>query len=236
MPFLNETQTELVLRKLAPLGRVPKYDGKSLTLSETPARRFILDQTIARQRPRSRALIEKSAYDPSYIGIGFTEAIATLIQDDYSAYKSLFELILTIDRAACKNGMSCEQAAVLLSHESFGPELFPHIHARSTFNGPTVSCFINLTGDEPSVISLYKRLDESSRAFQRGYTDHRLMAIEARHEPEVIVQLFSNTKIVFDAAHTPHKYSYGKDLWLTVVYDQTDEDMPPALSIQPLLT
>jgi hypothetical protein len=222
MLSLNHEEKLLLIEQLAPLGQVPRWDGK-LTISETPARRFINDQTAVRQQPRSAALTEPQAYDPAYLGIGVFEALSTaLIQRNYKLYVRLFNLVHDLDEHAAETIHTCEQAAVLLSHRSFGDELFPHIHARSAANRPTLSIFCNLTGTGTSTLTLYEPLKEGERAYRTGYTNHLVLAAASRKMKSTELVITGGQCVMFDAQHTPHRYSYGDDLWLTLVYDQAD--------------
>lgn len=220
MPFLSNHEAELVLQKIAPLGRVPRYDytGASISLSETTARRFILDASVV-LRPRSNALTNPKAYDTSYLGFGFREAASTIIQDDYKLYERLFRFVGDTAKAASARFKNCEQAALLLGHSSFGQELFPHIHSRSSLNLPTLSVFFNLTSEAESILTLYSAVQESSRAFERGYIDQRVVAIAAKNSTPTKIPIKSGTCVLFDASHTPHRYTYTDDLWLVFVFD-----------------
>jgi hypothetical protein len=224
MLSLDEAQRALILKKLAPLGRVPRYDAEAqtVTLSETSARRFIIDGTACTQRPRSIALQDPKAYDPSYLGFGIHEALSVLIQDDYALYATLFDTVRQIDSTASTMFGSCEQAALILSHNSFGEELFPHVHARSMMDTQTLSLFVNLTGTDSATLTLFDPVTEDSRVFKNGYTDHRVVAVHARKADQREIKIEHGSFILFDAAKTPHKFSYSDDIWLTFVYDHVN--------------
>lgn len=224
MQFLNEQDKSLVLEHLAPLGRVPSWRDDKLQFAETSARRFINDQSKAEQRPRNARLSESDAYDPAYLGLGIYESLAcALIQRDYHLYERLFYLLKELDAEASGTFKTCEQAAVLLSHRSFGEQLFTHIHAGSRRNLPTLSVFVNLTGTESSVLTVYPQLSEDSKAYRVGYTNHKILLATTRSQQTSEIEITDRTNIVFNASTVPHRYSYGNDLWLTLVYDQIDQ-------------
>lgn len=221
MLSLNEIEKQQLIEFIAPLGCVPRYDAamNSLLFSCTPARRFILDGTRVLQRARTSALVNAQAYNPKYIGIGIREALGTIIQTNYDLYLKLYQYIAALDAQVAQDLQSCEQAALILSHSSFGKELFTHIHARSEPSRPTLSVFINLSGADTSTLTLYTPVHESSRGYQEGYTDQRVLAIHARNVQHEEITIHSGDCILFNASRVPHKYKYSNDLWLTLVYD-----------------
>ena len=221
MPFLSDIEKQLVLEHLAPLGCVPAWRDGQLTMSKTSARRFINDQTSVLQRPRNSRLNIPAAYDPGYLGIGIYEALAaSLIQVSYGLYVKFFQFLKSKDFDAAEQISSCEQAAIILSHRSFGEELFTHIHAGAEPNRPTISQFYNLTGTGTSELILYPELDESSKAYRTGYTNHRVLAAVTRSQPTHSIPIFNGATVTFSAATTPHRFPYTDDVWLTLVYDQ----------------
>lgn len=210
----------MVLQAVAPLGRVPRFDGTELHLSDTTARRFILDISRIAKRPKTELLANSRAFDDSYVGIAFSNALNRLIQRDFQVYTKLFGLVEELDALASCWVSSCEQAAVILSHRSFGDRLFPHIHFRSEADLPTLSVFYNLTSAQPSTLRLLDPVFQGDRAFESGYTDHRALLVHERRSTPVEVTVQHDSALLFDASHQPHSYSYSDDLWLTLVYDQ----------------
>ena len=228
---ISDKQKELLLRKLCPLGRVPKYDGANGTLEfvETTTRRFIHDGCSVYRMSRSEALANKNAYDPSYLGFGINEALSVLIQDDLDLYRAMFDLCAKIDDIVRVMVMSCEQAAVLFNHNSFGDRLFPHIHARSSVrNGHTLSIFYNLTqtSEVAPVLTFSEPVFPGHRCYESGYTKHQLLAVHERRSEKSEIHIRHGDAVIFDAANVPHSFTFTDDIWLTFVYDHAHFTLP----------
>lgn len=218
---LTSANIQLLLDKFAPLGRVPNVVDGVLSFSETTARKFILDSSFVKRLPRNSSLVQRRLYDTKFICFGAKEALSAIIQDDWELYSDLFKWIDEVDELASAYIESCEQAAIVISHSSFGDQLFPHIHQNGPL--PTVSVFFNLTSSASSTLNLYPALQPTDKAAGRGYTDHRVLALALRDKSPTALNIPGDKPhmLVFDAPRTPHSYSYTDDLWFTFVYDQS---------------
>lgn len=227
MVFLQD-EIKLLIDRVAPLGRVPRYDleRQTLELVDTSVRRFMNDISRFRRQPRNRLHSLPGAYDPLNLGIGINEALTLLIQDHPELYEQLFEEILLWDHTATglAKTSAAEQAIVLFCHRSFGEGVFPHLHARRLGDAPsTLSIFLNLSrgsqGDDPPVLTLYDKLERTDRFYLTGYTDHKKVAVAARRGQPTEVKIHHGDAVMFAADRIPHTFSYTDDLWMVLVYD-----------------
>jgi hypothetical protein len=221
---LTKQEQHILLEKFFPLGRVPRYDfsKQSIQLSDTSARRFILEAGEVKRSSRAEVLTNPDKYNPEYIGFGFFESLAVIIQDDYQLYKKLFDFFTKIETVANSLISECSQAAVVCSHTSFGDRLFPHIHQDSGMGYKTLSIFVKLTDitNESPVLKFFDTLDVESKCFKKGYTDHKLLLVHERKSTDIDNIVISNNMcVLFDAYKIPHSLAYADDIWATVVYD-----------------
>jgi hypothetical protein len=219
--MFTQNQLDLILNKLCPLGKVPKYADGAITLSDTTVRRFIHDGYYVRRLPRGECLVDKGAYNPEYLGFGVNEAISCILQDDYALYLKLYDDFKYFDFLASTYIESTEQSAVLFNHKSFGQRVFPHIHQRNETNKPTVSLFYNLTktSKEKPILTLMEPVFPGDKEFERGYSNHKLLLVHERNSAKQDIEIDNGIAVVFDAQNIPHSMTFTDDIWLVFVYD-----------------
>lgn len=227
---LSDRELKILLNILVPLGRVPKYDKDSQTikLTDTTTRRFIFDSNNIKRLGKSIELVNHNKFDPNYLGFGFFETLSVLIQDDYKLYRKLFDFFNNIDLQLSNISPTCSQCILLFSHSSFGDKLFPHIHQDNVTKKPTMSYFTRLThkDDTKPILILNDTLDEDSKIFANGYTNHALLLLHARKSSNIeIVSINNNDIVVFDGYKIPHSLTYSDDLWVTIIYDHVSPDL-----------
>lgn len=227
---LSDRELKILFDVLFPLGKVPRYnkDLQSISLTDTTTRRFIFDSNYIKRLGKSIELADRNKFDPNYLGFGFFETISVLIQEDYELYRKLFDFFDNLDRQLSNISPTCSQCILLFSHSSFGDRLFPHIHQDNVSKKPTMSYFTRLTHNDnvtPSLI-LNDTLDESSKTFAKGYTDHALLLLQDRKSTNTeIVPINNHDIVVFDGFKIPHSLTYTDDLWATIVYDHVSPDL-----------
>jgi hypothetical protein len=221
---LTKQEQEVLFEYFFPLGQIPWYnrDQNSIQLSETSVRRFIFDSNHTSRVGKSIELSNSKKFNPCYLGFGFFETLSTIIDKDYNLYKKLFTFFNNVDEKVSNMIGSCSQSVITFSHTSFGERLFPHIHQDHNPQSPTLSVFFKLTNNDnvgPSLI-LYDPLDDNSKMFEQGYTNHKLLLLHERKSAEAVhVPINTNDAILFDAYKTPHSFTYTEDIWATIVYD-----------------
>lgn len=221
---LTEQQQEVLFKYFFPLGQIPWYnrDQNSIQLSETSVRRFIFDSNHTSRIGKSIELSDPKKFNPCYLGFGFFETLSTIIDKDYDLYKTLFTFFNGVDEKVSKIINSCSQSVITFSHNSFGERLFPHIHQDNNPQSPTLSVFFKLTNNSsetPNLI-LYDSLDDNSKMFEQGYTNHKLLLLHERKSLGTeYVPINNNDAVLFDAYNTPHSFTYTEDIWVTIVYD-----------------
>lgn len=208
------------------LGQVPYYDEKlkTISFSETSGRRFLLDFSAIKKRGKDKTLIARNKFNPNYLAFGLLDSLSIIIQKDYNLYKKLYDFFIEADLIASSYIKSCSQSMAIISHNSFGERLFPHIHQDDSRQLPTVSFFLKLTNNTeelPSLI-LYEKLKKDSKFLNYGYTDHKLLLLHERNSSQENVIINNNDMIVFYAHEIPHSFTYTDDIWITLVYDQAE--------------
>jgi hypothetical protein len=221
---LTDSEQQILFEYFFPLGKIPFYDRtqNSIQLSDTAARRFIFDSNHTSRIGKSIELSDQKKFNPCYLGFGFFETLSTIIDKNYNLYKKLFTFFNNVDERVSKIIGSCSQSVITFSHTSFGERLFPHIHQDHSPQSPTMSVFFKLTNNSADVPSLifYDTLDNDSKLFEQGYTNHKLLLLHERKSAEAVhVPINTNDAILFDAYKTPHSFTYTKDIWATIVYD-----------------
>lgn len=218
---MTPNQVELIIKKLAVLGQVPKLDGDRITFSNSAVRRFINDANEVERCKRNRKLGASQKYNPAYFGIGFKEAASTLLQDDFDLYEFLFDICDEMDLLASKYVQSAEQAIVLICHSSFGTELETHIHQSCDSSKKTVTLFKRLTSHSKNpIMRMFEPVLEGSKIFERGYTSRKLMTLHARNTFATRTEFeIGESILMFDAQFIPHSMSFTDDIWLAFVYD-----------------
>jgi len=222
--LLSNTEAKLLHDKVFPLGRVPKYNvvNGSIDLVETTTRRFIHDGWHVKRTPKSKVLIDANKLDVNYLGFGITEAITVILQDDYDLYLKLFNFFEKIEKYVSTIISECSQSIIVISHNSFGERLFPHIHQDSGLNLPSLSLFFKLTNNTNNspTLCLYDEVGPDTKFFKKGYTDHKLLLLyEHKNQYPEKISISNNVAVLFNAYNTPHTFSYTDDIWLTVIYD-----------------
>lgn len=221
---LTEDELSLLLSDFMPLGRVPKYDinSNSISLTDTTTRRFIFDGTHTKKFIKSNKLSIQGKFDPYYLGFGLLETLSIIIQKDYVLYQKLYNFFDNVDKMVSTLSPSCSQSIVIFSHNSFGERLFPHIHQDNDNNKPTLSVFFNMTGNDSKLpkLVLTDDLDTDSKFFKKGYTNHLLLLSHERKSTNTTeIEINNGDMILFDAYKIPHSFTYTNDLWVTIVYD-----------------
>jgi hypothetical protein len=226
--ILSDEELTLLNEKFLPLGQIPKFDpvAKSISLTNTTARRFLFDGNYVNRTKKSDRLSNLKKFDPTYLGFGFFETLSIIMQDNYDLYQKLFEFFDKIDLYASTIFPSCSNAVITFSNKSFGDRLFPHIHQEGT-KLPTMSLFFNLTNlDVAPFLTFFDTLEEDNKIYDRGYTDHKLLLVHERKSKNVEhIPINNNMCILFDAYKIPHAFSYTNDLWATVVYDHVNSNI-----------
>lgn len=228
---LSDSELALLKEKFLPLGQMPKFDPvtKTVSLTDTTTRRFIFDGNHVKKFKKSNSLAHAGKFEPTYLGFGFFETLSVILQDDYALYQKLFDFFDKVDQFASTISPNSSNAVIVLSHNSFGERLFPHIH-QDGVKLPTMSLFFNLTGiDSNPTLTFFDTLEESDKVFSKGYTDHKLLLVHERktkHPENILIN--NNMCVLFDAYKIPHTFSYTNDLWATVVYDHVD----PVISLE----
>lgn len=234
--IITPEQKTLLLEKVCPLGRVPCNVGGRIEFTETTARRFINDGYQVGRRPKNPMLVDPTAYNPRYLGFGIREALSIIIQDDYGLYTGMIHLLDEMEAIALERISSSENAIMLFAHKSFGERLFPHIHTRSNDPSDTLSMFCNLTqtSEEKPQLIMFKEVGQGDRAYERGYTDHKVMMAHERRGVSEIVEIHHEAFVEFPAYKIPHVMTYTDDLWVVLVYDHTRKKTKCRPSLLPL--
>jgi hypothetical protein len=115
----------------------------------------------------------------------------------------------------------CDNAAVLIGHQSLGDEITLHTHRLNDLKKFTFTIAVRITfDDKPLLYKFYDPLDDQDPDLEKYYSSSALL--EAKLEHSVPKTFSSNARasiLVFNGSYTPHRVNYNKDLYLFFVYD-----------------
>ena len=218
---ISREHEKLLMDHVMPWGRILEVGADNINAVWSPTRRFLFDSSQARRSLKSRKLVDPRRFDPRYTGLGINEALGNLIQVNYGLYALMFEKLRELDDSVRPYFAECSQAAVLFCHTAFGERLFPHVHAAADTPLPSLSVFTNLTRRDSKnpILRVQKELPDDSTLLASGYTDHRRLLANERRVPQEAVEVKDGDRLLFNASHIPHSFTYTDDLWMVIVYD-----------------
>jgi hypothetical protein len=223
-PLINWTLIEYYkqwfIQHIIPLGAIQTYtgNGKFKPTSVTGCR-FLHSRSSNIQRlPPSKKAMEHYI---DFIAYHFDHVIEHAIITNPYIYYKFDKLCKDIERTAEKYISSCENAAVLIGHQSLGEKITLHTHRLSDTKKFTVTFAIRLTFDDaPMVYKFYKPIPDSDPRLGKYYvTTSYLNTYVKNLVPEEIVPASRASMFVFNAGHTPHEATYTNDVYAFFVYD-----------------
>ena len=208
------------IQNIVPLGAIQTYKGNGkFSPTEVTGCRFLHGRSsnIKRLPPSKKAM----EHYIDFIAYHFDHVIEHAIITNPYIYYKFDKLCKDVEHMAEKYIASCENAAVLIGHQSLGEKITVHTHRLSNTKKFTVTFAVRLTFDDvPMVYKFYKPIPDSDPRLGKYYvTTSYLQTYVKNLVPNEIVPASRASMFVFNAGYTPHEATYTNDLYAFFVYD-----------------
>lgn len=214
-----------LINDICPLGKIQDYLGKgefapAVNIKEYGAR-FVLERTsdIVR-RPVSQNATKDGNF-PKVLAYSFQQSLQCLMYSAPWLYRKLTKLTYDVEQLSSKYILDCDNAAVLIGHNSMGHELTMHTHRLSDEKRYTFTIIVRLTfEDNGAFVKFYDPIKDDDPKLPFYY-----------HNPALLIDTFKGKKskgfivesraslLVFSASYIPHLVEYDNDIYLFYVYD-----------------
>jgi hypothetical protein len=185
--------------------------------------RFIKERTsnIIRRPPDKNS---RNTF-PELLSYHFEQVVeSTSIKKQPYVYNKFISLSRDVETFAEKYISSCDNAVVLVGHDSLGTGINTHTHRITDGKKFTFTIAIQLTfSDEPVTYKFFQPLDDNDKDISLYYADVDLLESKIEGQvPTTLRSLSRSSVLVFNAAYTPHSVDYSNDLYLFFVYDNVE--------------
>lgn len=185
--------------------------------------RFIKERTsnILRRLPDKNS---RNTF-PELLSYHFEQVVeSTSIKKQPYVYNKFIGLSRDVETFAEKYISSCDNAVVLVGHDSLGTGIETHTHRITDGKKFTLTIAIQLTfSDDPVAYKFFQPLDDSDQDISLYYADVNLLENKIKGQaPTTLKSLSRSSVLVFNAAYTPHSVDYSNDLYLFFVYDNVE--------------
>jgi len=185
--------------------------------------RFIKERTsnIIRRLPDKNS---RNTF-PELLSYHFEQVVeSTSIKKQPYIYNKFIGLSRDVEIFAEKYISSCDNAVVLVGHDSLGTGINTHTHRITEGKKFTFTIAIQLTfSDEPVTYKFFQPLDDNDKNISLYYADIDLLESKIEGQvPTTLRSLSRSSVLVFNGAYTPHSVDYSNDLYLFFVYDNVE--------------
>lgn len=215
-----------IIKDLCPLGKMQEYLGDdkfaaAANIKEYGAR-FILERTsdIVR-RPISQTASKNSNFPCKLIAYSFQQSINVFMYSAPWLYRKLTKLTFDVEKIASDYISDCDNAAVLIGHNSMGSNLTTHTHRLSDETRYTFTIIVRLTfEDKGAVAKFYDPLKDSDPNLPFYYNNPSLLIENLKNTlPKDFSIEYRASILLFSASYIPHLVQYDNDIYLFYVYD-----------------
>jgi len=216
---------DFMIKNILPIGKIQDYlgDGKlsdPKNLKRQGAR-FIKERTSDIIRRPLSSMATKDNNFPRLLAYSFDQAILTSMYTAPWLYRKLQRLTTDAENLANQYIKDCDNAAVLIGHESLGDELTLHTHRLSDEVHYTFTIAIRLTfNGKGAKYKFYNPLKKEDPFITQYYSNPTLLyeLVKDITPYEFNIQERASL-LVFSASLVPHTVEYDEDLFLFYVYD-----------------
>lgn len=214
-----------VIKDICPLGKIQEYTGNgnfnlAANIKDYGAR-FIKERTseIIRRPPSQQAT--KTGNFPRIVAYSFEQSIQTLMYTAPWLYRKLTKLTYDVEQLASKYILDCDNAAVLIGHNSMGQELTLHTHRLSDELRYSFTIITRLTfEDKGAFVKFYDPIKDDDPNLSLYYSNPLLLIDSVKNDISKGFNLESRASmLVFSASYIPHLVMYDNDIYLFYVYD-----------------
>jgi hypothetical protein len=219
---------DFMVRNILPIGKIQDYIGGGEFVSSPNIKglgsRFIKERTsdIVRRPVSDRAT--KDGTFPRVLAYSFDQALLTCMYSAPWLYRKLQKLTIDAESLANKYIKDCDNAAVLVGHQSLGDELTLHTHRVTEEIKYTFTIAVRLTfNDLGATYKFYEPLSKDDPELSKYYSDPRLLYEKVKDQQANQFRITERTSLlIFSASMIPHNVEYDDDLYLFYVYDNVN--------------
>jgi hypothetical protein len=216
---------EFMINNIIPIGKIQNYlGGGKFSGPENfkgEGARYIKERTsdIVR-RPLSSVAIKDNNF-PRLLAYSFDQAILTCMYTAPWLFRKLNKLTNDIEQLADTFIKDCDNAAVLIGHESLGDELTLHTHRLSDEIRYTFTIAVRLTfNGQGAKYKFYDPLDKTDPNLNQYYSNPAyLYNLNKDKDAYSFIIQHRVSILTFSASLIPHTVEYDTDLYLFYVYD-----------------
>lgn len=210
-----------IINDLCPLGKIQDYLGKGEFVPTLNGARFILERTSDIVRRPVSENATKDGNFPKVLAYSFQQSIQHLMYPAPWLYRKLIKLTNDVEQLASKYILDCDNAAVLIGHNSMGHELTMHTHRLSDETRYTFTIITRMTfEDKGAFVRFYDPIDNDDTNLPFYYSNPALLTDTFQDKKSNGFTIESRASLlVFSASYIPHLVQYDNDIYLFYVYD-----------------
>jgi len=222
---LIDFHKHFMIENILPLGKIREHVGNGQLDIPVNVKgqgsRFIKERTSDIIRRPLSSISTKDRSFPRLIAYSFEQTLITTMYKSPWIYRKLTDLTDQVEQLASEFITDCDNAAVLIGHESLGKELTLHTHRVGDTIQYSFTISVRLTFNGPGAkLKFYKPLSKNDPQLNQYYSNPMLLyeLVNGETPEEIIIKDRTNI-LVFSASLIPHTVEYDNDLYLFYVYD-----------------
>jgi hypothetical protein len=216
---------DFMIKNILPVGKIQEYLGEGQFESAKNIRgegsRFIKERTSDIVRRPISSIATKDGNFPKLLAYSFDQTVLTFMYTAPWLYRKLQKLTTDAEILANQYIKDCDNAAVLIGHDSLGSELTLHTHRLSENIRYTFTIAVRLTfNSNGAVCRFYDPLSKQDPLIDKYYSHPNLLYELTKESQEHTLDIKDRASIlVFSASMIPHTVEYDQDIFLFYVYD-----------------
>jgi hypothetical protein len=216
---------QYVIDNIVPIGKLQDYTGNGNIIPfvkiKNQLSRFIKERTsdIVR-RPLSAKATNSNNFN-RIIAYSFEQAVLTCLYPAPWLFRKLQKLSDDVENYASTFISDCDNAAVLVGHQSLGDEMTVHTHRLSDIPMYSFTVAVRLTfSGKGAKCKFYEPLSDDDPNLPNYYSNPLLLyqTLEGKIPNEFSIDSRASV-LVFSGSYIPHNVEYNDDIFLYYVYD-----------------
>jgi hypothetical protein len=219
---------DFMIKNIVPIGRIQDYLGEGKFSGPENFKgggsRYIKERTSDIVRRPVSPVATKDNNFPRLLAYSFDQAILTCMYTAPWLFRKLNQLTMDAENLANTFIKDCDNAAVLIGHESLGDELTLHTHRLSAEIRYTFTIAVRLTfNGQGAKYKFYEPLNKNDSKLNQYYSNPMFLYDLTKDKEAYSFNIESRTSILtFSASLIPHTVEYDTDLYLFYVYDNVN--------------